>query len=206
MLFKSDPQHLLERSHALTNLNLVPRQSTLFGSDGMPSRRTTSTQLMLAPHSSPRSPSPVDHQSPPQRYALFAIPYDLGIHQLTGRPRPWHWCIFALTGPGRFGVVYQLAGSPGDFYYPGPRMHTDPNFSQKIRLPIRIGSVWSDQMGYMERMIEQTPISQARSRYNCQNWTMDVLHRLHAHNSEWVALSPALIGRFLKRQERQQRR
>ena len=188
---------------SLAGSDLVARQRPGFRPDRKLFKRTVSSQAMRILHSAPRNPSPADAPSPLQRFALFAIPYELPNSQLTGSPRPWHWCIFALTGPSRLGTVYQLSGWPGHLFYRGPRRGTDPDSSTRKRRAIEIGMVWSDELSWLEKVIEDTPVSQTTTGYNCQNWTVDVLERLQARSPSWVAISPMFIQQFLKQQETQ---
>lgn len=130
---------------------------------------------------------------------LQLIPYHRGMHPVTGKTMPFHWAIFAATGPGPIGDVYQLRGMPGAFHYDGPERRINPGNSQRKRQELDIGAIPSDKIKDMEDLIQKVPVSTAEQDHNCQTWAEDALKAMESKG--WLYMTASQAAQWLKSQE-----
>ena len=161
-----------------------------------------STELLRRFNGRSRSGSlaPVGQEvaNPAEITNLFVVPYYRG-HSRNNMPLPYHWAVFAATGPEDKGTIYQLRGTLGNSRYSSPEKSISLSHSRRKRQEMSIGKPSTNKVREMEAIIAQTPISTSAFGYNCQNWVENVLERMCPH--KWLYYQPSTIVALLKRIE-----
>ena len=94
----------------------------------------------------------------------------------------WHWS-FLLMRDGNSGdsTAYQIRGSEQTYAYEGPDRQVDVARSRSFQGKVHVGSIPADRLHDFEQALNDVPVIRGtRTGWNCQNWIMDALARLHA--------------------------
>ncbi len=134
------------------------------------------------------------------KHTVYLVTYSRGLHPLTGGVRPHHWAYFLETDPRHTpepsGVVFQLRGTPGGFYFPGAER--DMPVSQdgapgELRDRLEVGEVDGDGIeglvGRMEGVLRGVEVVKDEGRaWNCQDWALGGLEGLKGQGVvyEWL--------------------
>ena len=96
--------------------------------------------------------------------------------------KPCHWAFFLHTGdkldPKSPGIVHQLRGMPGGFYYRGPKT-ASLNRSTACKQTLEIGEVSESKLEKVTELLRIVDIFKDKiSAWNCQDWSLDALVKL----------------------------
>ena len=115
-------------------------------------------------------------------HTLSIATYYRGTHWQTGKIKPYHWSFFIYTGPkddpSAPGVVHQLHGMPGAFYYVGPE-NVSLRRSTARKLTLDVGEVPENKLNRITEILEQVNVVKDESSpWNCQDWSLEGLEKL----------------------------
>lgn len=107
---------------------------------------------------------------------LYLATYDRGTYSVTGKVKPYHWLYFIqiqLADGMNLGIVHQLRGMPGAFYYKGPE-NVDLEKSGDLKEVLEIGEVDESKLGRVHEIPKELRIDAVESSgWNCQDWALD---------------------------------
>lgn len=102
---------------------------------------------------------------------------------LPQRARPYHW-VFLLQSPSdtrrpHTGIVHQLHGGPGRFYYAGDESaYVLKSLAQAVN-KIEVGEVEPAQLARVAEVLNRVPIvNEKGARWDCQDWAARGLEML----------------------------
>lgn len=136
------------------------------------------------------------------KYTLYIATYDRGQYPITGKTKPYHWLYFIQTeaqNGKRQGVVHQLRGMPGGFYYPGPEEVEDLTDFGASREILEVGEVDTMLMHRFHEIMRDVPINKVEhSGWNCQNWTLEGFENLREDGFVYGYLTVEALRTWLK--------
>ncbi|KAG7285051.1 hypothetical protein NEMBOFW57_009671 [Staphylotrichum longicolle] len=147
------------------------------------------------------------------KHTFYLVTYDRGLHPLTHAPKTHHWAYFleldAATAPEPTGVIFQLRGMPGGFYYPGPE--EDMGISQigapgELRERLEIGEVDVKDQGGISGVVDKIDavlkkvgvVKDEGAAWNCQDWAMGGLEGLKMLRVVYESLNEEGIKGWLR--------
>lgn len=97
-----------------------------------------------------------------------------------GKQMPFHWAFFIPTGRSggkNPGIVFQLRGMPGGFYYKGPEMIDDLDKSSAKEAELQLGEITTQDFEKAKKAVDDVLKTvgikkDESSHWNCQNWAL----------------------------------
>jgi hypothetical protein len=127
-------------------------------------------------------------------HTLYIVTYDRGLHPVTGETKPYHWAYFldsnhpSSDSSDPRGIIFQLRGMPGGFYYPGPEQLgiSQDGGAGEMRDKLEVGEVKVDKGGDVGGVVESINavlkeveiVRDESAGWNCQDWTLEGFERL----------------------------
>ncbi|CAK7263821.1 hypothetical protein SEPCBS57363_000750 [Sporothrix epigloea] len=135
------------------------------------------------------------------KHTLYLVTYDRGVYSTTGKTKPYHWLFFIQVnfgGEKNQGIVHQLRGMPGGFYYRGPE-DLDLNKSGTLKEQLEVGEVDDSRLSRVHDILKDVRIeTNESSTWNCQNWTLDGFEKLKAEGFAYDYLTAEAIKHWLR--------
>ena len=135
-------------------------------------------------------------------HTISLCTYDRGLHPLTGKVQPYHWAFFIqirISKKKNIGIVHQLRGMPGAFYYKGAEDVANLWKSETLKQDIPIGEVDDADLDKIEAIFQSIPIDKSESSgWNCQSWSLEGLAKLQQEGFIYDSLTGEGVYEWLK--------
>lgn len=137
------------------------------------------------------------------KHTLYVVTYERAPHPLTRQPRPRHWAFFLEppNTPGDTrpyspkdaanprGIILQLRGMPGGFYYPGPEQLDMSQGGEPGWLfeRLEVGEVDEGDIAAVHETLAAVDVVKDESAgWNCQDWAMAGVDKLREAGKGWI--------------------
>jgi hypothetical protein len=115
------------------------------------------------------------------KHNLCVATYERGTYAATGKIKPYHWSYFIQSKAEqgqRPGIMHQLRGMPGNFYYNGVEQ-VDFDKSDPRKEEVEVGEVEDSKLDRIHEILKEIRIEYCESSgWNCQDWMLDGLEKL----------------------------
>jgi len=137
---------------------------------------------------------------------LYLCTYIRGNHPITDKVQPYHWIFFIQTdieAERNNGIVHQLRGMPGGFYYQGPEeVDLWKSELQRPKETVEIGELDDADLEKVHVILKSVQIDKSESSgWNCQDWSLDGFARLQREGFVYDYLTREAVKTWLKEEE-----
>lgn len=136
---------------------------------------------------------------------LSIVSYSRGTDLTTNMPLNPHWS-FHLDNKQARTLLYQLSGSPGQYYYGGEEKQILLNSKSKDKI-VRIGAVPEGRVGELDSLFDHVPIRNSIAANSltewgnyrgCRAWCLDAIEPLRKARFIDVGITTDIIKAALK--------
>ena len=131
---------------------------------------------------------PCDYRQTPSRRPAVVLPlnprrqatFDVAIYRPIDRRDPHHWAIHIVSPVRRRGTIQQVEDEVGGRgYFVSPvRWRIAPNRASRHRVSVIVGYVRRRDVGLVRWIIQNWPVNNRSSRWNCQRWVIELVWAL----------------------------